>query len=66
METHYYKKKSAGSHPQFFSHNRLFKDYLSHLLLNNSQPFLSDSFIDISSRFLPVAMSLLDLPFECQ
>ena len=66
METHYYKKKSAESFPHYFYHNRLFKDYMAHLIGGKDEPFLTDSFIDITAHFLPFALALIDLPFECQ
>jgi hypothetical protein len=44
--------------------NRLYRDYAKHLIetQGKDEPFLTDSFIDISFRHVVFAFSLIDLP----
>jgi hypothetical protein len=63
METHYYKKR-AGNCPEFYSENRFMREYMLWLVGASTGPFLTSTFIDIGMRFLPFALSVLDLPFE--
>ena len=64
METHYYKQPNSGNKKAIYTSNRLVIDYLQHLVKESKGPFLSSTFIDISMRYLPFALSILDLPFE--
>ena len=64
METHYYKKKNANSNKDFYQGNRLIQEYLLHLVNGSKGPFLTSTFIDIGLRYVPFALSIIDLPFE--
>jgi hypothetical protein len=64
METHYYKQKRVGGSHDSTSGTRLVLDYLRHLVQGADGPFLPSSFIDISMRSVPFALSVIDLPFE--
>jgi hypothetical protein len=48
--------------------NRLYRDYAKHLIeaQGMDQPFLTDSFIDISLRHVVFAFALIDLPLQSQ
>jgi len=69
METHYYKVTEAErQNLHFYTLNRLFRDYVQYLLDSEghigqeSHPFLTDCFTDVSMRYIPFLFAWLDLP----